>query len=224
VPESLLIEAPSAPLALTLIERLDGFHAELVPLGGERFQVRVELDGRSQGSARPLLESLDRIESWLETSGLDLAEVHLDDRSYKLERPNGIPLLPRDDSELRGLLCQVRTIPIGAGVQVVSVDGELDLHTASQLEEALASTDCPSVVLDLTDAPFMDSTALAVIVDAAKRMSGQDRKLRVAAGNPAVSRVLQITGLDRSLAVRSSLSEALEVTLDGVTRNGGSQA
>ena len=221
--ESLLIEAPSAPLALTLIERLDGFRAELVPLGGERFQVRVELDGRSQGPPRPLLESLDRIEGWLETSGLDLAEIHLDDRSYKLERRNGIPLLPRGDSELQGLLCQVRTIPIGAGVQVVSVDGELDLHTASQLEEALASTDCPRVVLDLTDAPFMDSTALAVIVDAAKRMSGQDRKLEVAAGNPAVSRVLQITGLDRSLAVRSSLSEALEVTVDGVTRNGGSQ-
>jgi anti-anti-sigma regulatory factor len=45
------------------------------------------------------------------------------------------------DSELQGLLCDVRTIPIGAGVQVVSVDGELDLHTSSQLEEALASTD-----------------------------------------------------------------------------------
>lgn len=124
--ESLLIEAPSAPLALTLIERLDGFHAELVPLGGERFQVRVELDGRNQGPLRPLLDSLDRIEGWLETSGVDLTEIHLNDRSYKLERGNGAPLLPRTDSELQGLLSKVRTIQIGAGVQVVSVEGELD--------------------------------------------------------------------------------------------------
>ncbi len=216
--ESLLIEAPSAPLALTLIERLDGFHAELVPLGGERFQVRVELDGRNHGPVQPLLDSLDRIEGWLETSGVDLAEIHLNDRTYKLERRNGTPLLPGADSELQGLLCQVRTIPIGAGVQVVSVEGELDLHTSSQLEEALASTDSNNVVLDLTETPFMDSTALAVIVDVAQSMSRQDRKLLVVAGNPAVSRVLEITGFDRTLAIHSSLPEALETSIDGVAR------
>jgi anti-anti-sigma factor len=217
VTESLLIEAPSAPLALTLIERLDGFHAELVPLGNERFQVRVELDGR-QGAMQPLLDSLDRIESWLETSGVDLAEIHLNDRTYKLERRNGTPLPPGTDSELQGLLCQVRTIPIGAGVQVVSVEGELDLHTSSQLEEALASTDSRCVVLDLTEAPFMDSTALAVIVDVARRMSSQDRKLLPVAGNPAVSRVFEITGLGRTLGVRSSLHEAIEASMDGDLR------
>ena len=125
-------------------------------------------------------------------------------------------ILGREDrSELQGLLCDVRTIPIGAGVQVVSVDGELDLHTSSQLEEALASTDSRCVVLDLTEAPFMDSTALAVIVDVAKRMSGQGRKLLVVAGNPSVSRVLEVTGIDRTLAVRSSLPEAIEASMDG---------
>ena len=167
---------------------------------------------------QPLLDSLDRIESWLETSGVDLAEIHLNDRTHKLERRNGTTLLPGTDSELQGLLCQVRTIPIGAGVQVVSVDGELDLHTSSQLEEALASTDSSHVVLDLTEAPFMDSTALAVIVDVAKRMSRQDRKLLVGAGNPAVSRVPEVRGIGRTLAVRSSLPEALEASMDGVAR------
>src|SRR5919109_4923016 len=134
VPESLLIESPSALQALALIERLDGFHAELEPLGGERFQVRVELNGRSRGPVRALLDTLDRIERWLEDSDLDLAEIHLNGRSYRLERRDGLPLLPRVDSELRGLLCQVRTIPLGAGVQVVSVEGELDLHSSPLLE------------------------------------------------------------------------------------------
>jgi len=215
VPESILIEAPSAPLALSLIESFNGFHAELVPLGGGRFQVRVELDGRNQGPVKRLLDSLDRIESWLEASELDLAEIHLHDRSYKLERRDGSKPLPRVDSELQGVLCQVRTIPLGAGVQVVSVDGELDLHTCSQLEEALESTQSARVVLDLTDAPFIDSTALGLIVDMSKRMARQDRKLLVVAGNPTVARVLQLTGLDRALGVRPALSEALEAALDG---------
>jgi anti-anti-sigma factor len=215
VSESLLIEAPSAPLALSLIERLDGFHAELVPLGEKRFHVRVELDGRNHGSVKPLLDSLDRIESWLDASGLDLAEIHMHDRSYKLERRDGSKPLPRVDSELRGVLCQVRTIPLGAGVQVVSVEGELDLHTSSQLEEALESTDSPKVVLDLTDAPFIDSTALGVIVDVSKRMERQNRMLLVVAGNPTVARVLELTGLDHTLGVRRVLSEALEAALDG---------
>lgn len=214
--ESLLIESPSPSLALALIERLDGFHAELVPLGDERFQVRVELDGRERGPDRSLLESLDRIEGWLEASGLDLAEIHLNDRSYVLERRDGSPLLPSADPELDGLLCQVRTIPLGAGVQVVSVDGELDLHTSSELEEALASTESSRVVLDLTDAPFIDSTTLGIILDASKRMSGQDRKLLVVAGNPTVSRVLRLTGLDQILAVRASLAEAIEAALNRV--------
>jgi anti-sigma B factor antagonist len=215
VAESILIEAPSAPLALSLIESLNGFHAELVPLGGERFHVRVELDGRNHGQVKPLLDSLDRIESWLDISGLDLAEIHLHDRSYKLERRDGTKPLPRVDSELQGVLCQVRTIPLGASVQVVSVDGELDLHTSSQLEEALESTESARVVLDLTDAPFIDSTALGLIVDVSKRMGKQDRKLLVVAGNPNVAKVLKITGLDRTLAVRFVLAEALELALDG---------
>jgi anti-sigma B factor antagonist len=223
MPESILIEAPSAPLALSLIERLDGFHAELVPLGGERFHVRVELDGldgRNRGPMKPLLDSLDRIESWLEVSGLDVAEIHLHDRSYELERRDGSKPLPSVQSELRGVLCQVRTIPPGAGVQVVSVEGELDLHTCPQLVEALKSTDSAQVVLDLTDAPFIDSTTLGLIIDTSKRMRGQDRKLLVVAGNPTVARVLQLTGLDRALAVRPALAETLEAALDGHAARG----
>jgi len=64
----------------------------------------------------------------------------------------------------------------------------------------------------------MDSTALAIIVDVAKGMSRQGRKLLVVAGNPAVSRVFEITGLDRTLAVRSSLPEAIEASMDGGLR------
>ena len=215
MPESLHIEAPSASLALDLIASLNGFHAELVPSGGERYQVRIDLDG-STGTNRLLLDSLDRVERWLESSGLDLAEVRLDGRPYGLERRSDTPHPPRVETDLDGLVCRMRTIPLGAGVQVVSVEGELDLHTAPQLDEALRSTECPRVILDLTDAPFLDSTALGVIVASEKRMQAEGRQLVVAAGNPAALRVFSITGFDRSLKIRMSLSEAIESALDGL--------
>jgi anti-sigma B factor antagonist len=217
VPESLHIEAPSAPLALALIERLNGFHAELVPAGNERFEVRVDLDGR-RGPARLLLDTLDRVKGWLESSGLDLAEIHLDGRSYRLEGSNGTPHPhpPRVAGDLDGLVCRMRTIPLGTGVEVISAEGELDLHSASQLDEALRSTAYPRVILDLTDAPFLDSTTLGVIVASDKRMREESRQLIVVAGNPAISRALSITGLDRALKVRPSLSEAIDRALDGL--------
>ena len=101
MPESLHIETPSAPLALALIERLNGFHAEVVPCDDDRFQVRVDLEGRS-GADRALLDSLDRVERWLESSDLDLAEVHLNGRSYRLERRDGKPTI-QTHAEVNGL-------------------------------------------------------------------------------------------------------------------------
>ena len=212
MPESLHIETPSAPLALALIERLNGFHAEVVPCGDERFQVRVDLEGRS-GADRALLDSLDRIERWLESSDLDLAEVHLNGRSYRLERRNGKPPI-QTRAEVDGLVFRMRTVPLGAGVQVLSAEGELDLHTTEQLDDALGSTDHSRVILDLTEVPFVDSTALGTILASMKKMRADDRELIVVAGNPVVARALSITGLDRVFSVHHSLAEAITSALD----------
>ena len=212
VPESLHIDAPSAPLALALIERLNGFHAEVVPCDDERFQVRVDLDGRS-GSDRALLDSIERIERWLESTDLDFAEVHLDGHSYRLARRDGKPPV-RTAAEVDGLVVRIRTVPLGSGVQVVSVEGELDLHNTKQLDQALESTDHPRVILDLTEVPFVDSTALGTIVASMKSMRSQGRELLVVAGNPVVTRVLSITGLERVFSVHPSLAEAITSALD----------
>lgn len=215
MPESLHIEAPSAPLALSLIERLNGFHAEVVPCGDERFQVRIDLDGRS-GSDRALLDSLERVERWLESSELDSVEVHLDGHSYRLARIDGKPPL-RTPTEVDGLVVRMRTVPLGTGVQVVSAEGDLDLHNTTQLAEALESTDHARVILDLTEVPFVDSTALGTIVTSMKSLRSQSRELLVVAGNPVVARALAITGLERVLSVQHTLAEAITSALDDDT-------
>ena len=97
LPETLRIDLPTASLALSLLERLEDFRAEVVPLGGEHYQVLVELDGGpgADGRAR---ECIARIESWLESTELNLAEIHLDDRSSRprdvTDPPSGLSTPP----------------------------------------------------------------------------------------------------------------------------------
>lgn len=213
LPETLRIDLPTASLALSLLERLEDFRAEVVPLGGERYQVLVELDGGPRAGERAR-EGLARIESWLESTELNLAEIHLDDRPSRRGRHNGPPLRSLDTPVPKGLVCRVKTIAIGTDVRVVSAEGEVDLHTAPQLDELLGSMESDHVILDLTEAAFVDSTTVSVIVRTDRRMRVEGRQLSIATGNPTVARLFEITGLDRALDVHRTLAEAIESALE----------
>jgi anti-anti-sigma factor len=100
------------------------------------------------------------------------------------------------------------------GVRTISVRGELDLSTAPQLEgplnEALES-DKGSVLIDLSQCEFIDSTGIALIVRAWQRLqSGANgRALVLCTHNDQVRRVLEITGLELSIPVHKTRDEAL---------------
>jgi anti-sigma B factor antagonist len=213
LPESLRIDLPTASLALSLLSRLEDFRAEVVPLGSERYQVVVELDG-GPGADDRTRESLALIESWLKSTGLNVAEIHLDGRPSRLERRNGSPLRSLENPEPVGLVCRVKTIALGANVQVVSAEGEVDLHTAPQLGELLRSVESGDVILDLTEAAFIDSTTLNILMVSDRRLRAEGRQFAIAAGNPTVARLFEITGLDRALDVHRTLAEAIESVLE----------
>jgi anti-anti-sigma factor len=213
LPESLRIDLPTASLALSLLSRLEDFRAEVVPLGGERYQVLVELDG-GPGADDRTRQSLALIESWLKSTGLNVAEIHLDGRPSRLERRNGSPLRSLETPETVGLVCRVKTIALGTNVQVVSAEGEVDLHTAPQLGELLRSVQSGHVILDLTEAAFIDSTTLNILIVSDKRLRDEGRQFVIAAGNPTVARLFEITGLDRALDVHRTLAEAIESVLE----------
>ena len=87
------------------------------------------------------------------------------------------------------------------GVVVVRPIGELDLATAPQLRAILQELrqQKASVLIDLKDLTFLDSTGLRLIwdADAAARADGMDLTLTV--GQPDVMRVFEVTGLIRRL-------------------------
>jgi anti-anti-sigma factor len=101
------------------------------------------------------------------------------------------------------------------GVRVVAVRGELDLSTASDLErpleDAISSGDA-SVLIDLSECEFIDSTGIALIVRAWQRLdhgANGNGRVVICSANEQVRRVLEITGLELSIPIHSTRDEAL---------------
>jgi anti-sigma B factor antagonist len=89
----------------------------------------------------------------------------------------------------------------GHGNALVSARGELDIGNTEQLEECLAKLAGrhATVMLDLRELTFMDSTGLRVMVSADARARDDSRRLAVVQGPESVHRVFRITGLDDHL-------------------------
>jgi anti-sigma B factor antagonist len=89
---------------------------------------------------------------------------------------------------------------------VVRASGELDMLTAptlaKQLQYAEAVVVPPApVVLDLTGITFLSSAGLSVLITHHKRCVELGSRLEVVASNRAVTRPLNLTGLDSVLVV-----------------------
>jgi anti-sigma B factor antagonist len=97
---------------------------------------------------------------------------------------------------------------------VVCADGEVDVLTVGRLRaavnEALREAAGRPVVVDLTAVTFLGSHGLAALVEAASQAERRSEPLRVVVDETrAVTRPLQITGLDEVLALYYSVEEAL---------------
>lgn len=105
---------------------------------------------------------------------------------------------------------QVSTNSVGPAT-VVAVTGELDLHTAPELNRALqqATQDQVSeLVVDLSGVDFMDSTGLSTIVAAVAASRGYGGQIKVVATSAKILKVFTLTGVDQQVGIYSSLGEA----------------
>jgi anti-sigma B factor antagonist len=97
------------------------------------------------------------------------------------------------------------------GCRDIRVEGELDLAVADQLDEALtkAVAECGRVLVGLERCAFIDSSGIAVILRAHRRMEEEGNRLVVYAPTDQVLRVLSMTGLTSNELVFDSAAEAL---------------
>jgi anti-sigma B factor antagonist len=96
---------------------------------------------------------------------------------------------------------------------VVEVSGELDMNTTPQLRDRLEEvvrSGARSVVVDLTNVAFMDSSGLGALVVAYKDLRERDGWLGLAGARPVVRTVLSITATDRIFAIFDTARDAEE--------------
>lgn len=88
------------------------------------------------------------------------------------------------------------------GRALIALAGELDISSASRVEEELSSLQAQSpklIVLDLRGLEFMDSTGLRLIVRADEAARAEGTRFVIVRGPEAVQRVFQIVGLEDRL-------------------------
>jgi anti-sigma B factor antagonist len=105
---------------------------------------------------------------------------------------------------------------------VVAAGGELDLHTVDQLRRRLddvITAGAHRILVDLTGVSFMDSTTLGVLVEAAQTVRAAHGRVVLVADDPRVTKVIEITGLERVFSVESSLPEGVQALVGAVDGN-----
>jgi anti-anti-sigma factor len=83
------------------------------------------------------------------------------------------------------------------------LDGELDLYSATALDDAVVAAEgekWPTICLDLRQLDFLDSAGLRVIMRTQARAEQDGRHLVLRRGPEAVDRVFRLTGLEAQLA------------------------
>jgi anti-sigma B factor antagonist len=100
---------------------------------------------------------------------------------------------------------------LDARTSVVSVEGELDLASAPRLKWMLVDAlgeGHTRLILDLSLATFMDSTALGVLV-AVKRSLDRDGVLVIVCAAAPVLKIFELSGMDGVFAISPTLQQAL---------------
>jgi anti-anti-sigma factor len=83
-------------------------------------------------------------------------------------------------------------------VHVIALAGELDLATADEVEQEIVrveATDADSIVVDLSDLRFMDSTGVRILLSADARSRADGSRLALLRGPAAVQRVFELSGI-----------------------------
>ena len=95
---------------------------------------------------------------------------------------------------------------------VIALTGEVDLYTAPELKQQLlevVSAGARHVVVDFTDATFIDSTTLGVLVGGVKRLRSNEGELALVCSDRNITKIFEITGLDRVFTIYATRDEAI---------------
>lgn len=92
----------------------------------------------------------------------------------------------------------ISVVTEAGGIVVVCLEGEFDLANAADLADQIerAHKDGTGLIIDLSDATFIDSTVIHVLISASK--------VGTAAGKPVVLQVAPSTNVERAIGLSAS--------------------
>jgi anti-sigma B factor antagonist len=97
---------------------------------------------------------------------------------------------------------------------VVTLRGEIDLHNSPMVRTALLKYleehKPKKLVLNLAEVPYMDSSAIAVLVEALQKMRKQGGKIFLTNLQPRVKGLIEIAKLDSIFSLVDTEDEALK--------------
>ena len=126
---------------------------------------------------------------------------------------SGVP--PADDGSSGQPRFTVRVVPwtgAGPGQAVVSVAGDLDMHTEGQLRDELTRLSqgpARHLVVDLSGVEFMASAGVHVLLAMSAHLEEAGGSLVLACVHPMVARILSLTGADELMPVLPTVAGAL---------------
>lgn len=95
---------------------------------------------------------------------------------------------------------------------VLELAGELDISTCPAITDALAQgltdPEITSVVFDLKNVTFMDSSAIKCVVHALQRMRIREGSVTVCNAQPNAARLIKILGLDSAVQLVEVFGDA----------------
>lgn len=94
------------------------------------------------------------------------------------------------------------------GLTIVSCEGSIDALTAGEVETVLSSQ--KNIVFDLSQVDFISSAGLRAILVALKSCRQVGGDLRIAAAQPGVERVLNISGFTTILQIYPDVNSAVQ--------------
>ena len=109
----------------------------------------------------------------------------------------------------------VKTDKVDDGTYVISLTGEVDLYTAPEFKQQLLNVIAEGgkdVVVHFTNTTFIDSTTLGVLVGGVKRLRTEDGRLSLVCSDRNITKIFEITGLDRVFTIYTTRDEALAKT------------
>jgi anti-sigma B factor antagonist len=98
------------------------------------------------------------------------------------------------------------------GIEIVDVEGEIDVYTAPRLRELLielVNSRFYQLVVNMEKVEFLDSTGLGVLVGGLKRVRAHDGSLDLVCTQERILKIFRITGLTKVFGIHDTVDDAI---------------